>query len=304
MKTRREFLRDSGMAVAGGVALAGTLQYAEGLPNGKPIGFQTFEIFKNLTDDWQGTWNAMAAMGYKFADLDYFGPIAQHNPDDINQTMAKAGLTVEILHLTFNAYDDDKFGASMGVAHGIKGVKTVMVTGAGGRASGRGGAKVALDDWKWLADQLNSIAPKVQKEGFAFGYHNHNTEFIAIDGKVPWDLLMESTDKKLVKFQYDVGNATYGGADALKYLNAYSDRYLGLHVKDFKPGMAAVPVGDGVLDWKAIFATCKKAKITNFVAEVGAYGQRSLNGDPLQQSPMNVMELFKASADFLKAYKS
>src|SRR5690348_16378768 len=74
MKTRREFLRDSGMMVAGGMALAGTLQYAEALPNGKPIGFQTFEIFKNLTDDWQGTWNAMAAMGYKFADLDYFGP--------------------------------------------------------------------------------------------------------------------------------------------------------------------------------------------------------------------------------------
>lgn len=58
------------------------------LPNGEPIGFQTYEIFKNLTDDWQGTWNTMAGMGYKFADLDYFGVIAQHTPDDINQTFA------------------------------------------------------------------------------------------------------------------------------------------------------------------------------------------------------------------------
>jgi len=286
--------------VISSAALAASAQNAEALPNGQPLGFQTYEIFKNLTDDWQGTWSTMAGMGYKFADLDYFGVIAQHTPDDINQSLAKAGLTCTICHFLLDSYDDDSFSRTMDTAHGIKGVKTVMVTGAGGRAAGRGSQKVTVDDWKWLANQLNEIGPKVQREGFSLGYHNHNTEFIAIDGKVPWDVLMESTEPKLVKFQIDVGNLTFGGGDAYHYLSAYPDRYIGLHVKDFKPGMAAVPVGDGILDWKRIFALAKKDKITNYVAEVGAYGQRSLDGAALQQSSMDVFELFHRSAQYLQ----
>jgi sugar phosphate isomerase/epimerase len=292
------------MMLVGGAVLAAGAQDAEALPNGQLFGFQTYEIFKNLTDDWQGTWNTMAGMGYKFADLDYFGVIAQHTPDDINQSLAEAGLSCTICHFLLDSYNDDSFSKTMDTAHGIKGVKTVMVTGAGGRAAGRGGPKVTLDDWKWLADQLDEIGRKVQTEGFNLGYHNHNTEFIAIDGKVPWDALMESTDPTLVKFQIDVGNLTFGGADAYHYLSAYPNRYLGMHVKDFKPGMAAVPVGDGVLDWKRIFALAKKDKITSYVAEVGAYGQRSSDGAPLQQSSMDVLELFRRSADYLKIFKS
>lgn len=290
--------------LVGGAAFAGSAQIADALPNGQPIGFQTYEIFKNLTDDWQGTWNTMAGMGYKFADLDYFGVIAQHSPDDINQALAKAGLTCTICHFLLDSYNDASFGKTMDTAHAIKGVKTIMVTGAGGRAAGRGGQKVTIDDWKWLAGQLNDIAAKVQKEGFSLGYHNHNTEFIAIDGTVPWDVLMQSTDPKLVQFQIDVGNLTFGGGDAYHYLSAYPNRYLGMHVKDFKPGMAAVPVGDGILDWKRIFALAKKDKITNYVAEVGAYGQRSVEGQPLQQSSMDVLELFRRSAEYLEAFKS
>jgi sugar phosphate isomerase/epimerase len=300
---RREFLRASGMLI-GGVTIAGSMRSASALPNGDPIGFQTYEIFKNLTDDWQGTWNTMASMGYKYADLDHFGPIAQHSPDDINQSLAQAGLNCTICHFVLDAYNDQSFGKTMDTAHALKGVNTVIVTGAGGRAAGRGGQKVTIDDWKWLADQLNAIGPKVQKEGFNLGYHNHNTEFVETDGKVPYDVLMESTDPKLVKFQIDVGNLTFGGGDAYHYLSAYPNRYLGMHVKDFKPGMAAVPVGDGILDWKKIFALARKDRVTNYVAEVGAYGQRSMDGQALQQSSMDVLELFRHSAEYLIAFKS
>lgn len=300
---RREFLKTSGVLVAD-VVLAGSTRYADARPNGQPFGFQTFEIFKNLTDDWQSAWNTMAAMGYKFADLDHFGPIAQHTPDEINQSLARAGLSCTISHFLFDAYNDGSFDKTMETAHALKGVKMVIVTGAGGRAGGRGGQKVTIDDWKWLADQLNKIGAKVQKAGFELGYHNHNTEFVETDGKVPYDVLMESTDPKLVKYQIDVGNLTFGGGDAYHYLSAYPDRYLGMHIKDFKPGMAAVPVGDGILDWRRIFALAKKDKITNYVAEVGAYGQRSMGGQSLQQSSMGVLELFRLSAEYLKAFKN
>src|SRR5690242_7765861 len=115
-RSRREFLRDAGMLVAGGM-LAASSEFAYALPNGQPIGFQTFEIFKNLTDDWQGTWNTMAGMGYKFADLDYFGPIAQHSPEDINQSLAKAGLGCTVCHFVLDAYGENSFNKTMDTAH-------------------------------------------------------------------------------------------------------------------------------------------------------------------------------------------
>jgi sugar phosphate isomerase/epimerase len=301
--SRRQFVRNAGMLVAGGV-LAGSAGIADALPNGQPIGFQTFEIFKNLTDDWQGTWNTMAGMGYRYADLDYFGPIAQHSPDDINQTFAKAGLSCSVCHFVLDAYSDASFSKTMATAHGITGVKYVVVTGAGGRPAARD-HKPTADDWKWLADQLNDIGGKVQKEGFMLGFHNHNTEFVQTeDGKIPYDILVQGTDPKLVHFQLDVGNLTFGGGDAYHFLSAYPDRYFSLHIKDFQPGMAAVPVGTGILDWKKIFALAKRDHITNYVAEVGAYGQRSLSGDALQQPTMDVLELFRRSAQFLIAFKS
>jgi len=77
-----------------------------------------------------------------------------------------------------------------------------------------------------------------------------------------------------------------------------------LHVKDYKPGIAAVPVGDGILDWKRIFALAKKDRIKNYNAEVGAYGRVSLSGQVLKPSPMGVLELFRRSAEFLIAFKS
>jgi len=268
MKTcRREFLKTAGMMI-GGATISGSMRGAYALPNGDPIGFQTYEIFKNLAADWQGTWKTMGGMGYKYADLDHFGPIAQHTPDDINRSLAQAGLGCTICHFVLEAYSEDSFSKTMDTAHALKGVKTVIVTGAGGRAEGKKGQKATLDDWKWMAGQLNEIGQKVQKEGFQLGYHNHNMEFVETDGKIPYDILMESTDPKLVKYQIDVGNLTFGGGDAYHYLSAYPHRYLSLHVKDFKPGIAAVPVGDGILDWKRIFALAKKDGITNYNAEV------------------------------------
>ena len=305
MKTcRREFIKTSGILV-GGAMIGGSMREAHALPNGDPIGFQTYEIFKNLAADWQGTWNAMASMGYKYADLCYYqgSPIGEHSPEEINQALAQAGLSCTVCHLVLDDFNDESFSKTMDAAHALKGVKTLVIS-VGGRAEGKKRQKATLDDWKWMAGQLNEIGQKVQKESFQLGYHNHNMEFIETDGKIPYDILMESTDPKLVKYQIDVGNLTFGGGDAYHYLSAYPHRYMGLHVKDYKPGIAAVPVGDGILDWKRIFALAKKDRIKNYNAEVGAYGRVSLSGQVLKPSPMGVLELFRRSAEYLIAFKS
>ena len=64
-----------------------------------------------------------------------------------------------------------------------------------------------------------------------------------------------------------------------------------------------MPVGSGDLDWKRIFTLVKAANIRNIVAEVGAYGASTLQGQPLAPPDYSVLELYKRSAEFLKAFK-
>ncbi|MFL6351055.1 MAG: sugar phosphate isomerase/epimerase family protein [Bryobacteraceae bacterium] len=85
------------------------------------------------------------------------------------------------------------------------------------------------DDWKWQGGQLNALGEKMKRDGFQLGYHNHEIEFIAVDGAVPYDILMRETDPKLVKFQIDVGNLTFAGQAAVAWLTRYPNRYFSMH---------------------------------------------------------------------------
>ena len=62
-----------------------------------------------------------------------------------------------------------------------------------------------LDDWKWMAAQLNRIGELSRKAGIRTGYHNHNIDFRSIDGVVAYDQLINSTDPARVTFELDVG---------------------------------------------------------------------------------------------------
>jgi sugar phosphate isomerase/epimerase len=155
-----------------------------------------------------------------------------------------------------------------------------------------------------MADELNKYGERTKGAGLQLGYHNHEIEFVKTpQGDVPWDLLVQATDPALVRFLLDVGNCAFGGGDPYAYLDKYKPRYYGVHVKDFVKGKAAVPVGSGSLDWKRIFTLVKAANITNIVAEVGAYGASTLDGQPLAPPEYSVLELYKRSAEFLKAFK-
>lgn len=294
--SRRTLFRHSAAALTGGVLASGGRLLAA--PMNQPIGFQCFEILEYLNKDWEGTWKKMAGFGYSFVDLVTFSPrqpnIVNLTAKEIRKGIEGGGLFVENGHYSYKDFTES-FGPTMEKAHDL-GLKS-MVCSPGPR-------RKTADDWKWMADQLNVIGAKTQKEGYLLGYHNHEIEFVPVDGQVPFDILTAGTDPKLVKFQIDVGNLTFGGGDPVACLMRYADRCFSLHAKDFVKGKASVPVGEGNLDWPKIFALAAKAGIRSYVAEVGAYGVATLNGDPLEPSKLDVLESFRLSAVFLKNYKA
>jgi sugar phosphate isomerase/epimerase len=146
---------------------------------------------------------------------------------------------------------------------------------------------------------LNELGEKIQTAGFQLGYHNHDQEFMAIDNTIPYDVLMARTDPKLVRFQIDVGNLTFAGADALAYLHKYPTRYFSMHAKDYLPGKTSVPVGQGILNWKEIFKAAKQTPIENYFAEVAAYGAGTLHGVPANAWPTDSIDQLRQSYIYL-----
>ena len=293
--TRRQFVKGASVLAASAALPA----VVSANPMGQPLGFQTYEIIQHLIEDWQGTWNKLASVGDGVADLAQFSAfnpkLADKTPKDVVTALRTAGLTAVNCHYSYKAWTD-KYAESVQDAHAL-GVKYVVCA--------LGPRRKTADDFKWMADQLNQLAVKLKADGLMLAYHNHEIEFVPVDGnQIPWDILIRNTDPKLVTYQIDVGNLTFGGGDAVAYLAKYPGRYFSLHCKDFVKGQASVPVGQGTLDWPKIFAIAKKQNIKNYAAEVGAYGVSSLDGVPLEQSKLDVLESFKQSADFLKKIKT
>ncbi|HWF47513.1 MAG TPA: sugar phosphate isomerase/epimerase [Bryobacteraceae bacterium] len=136
---------------------------------------------------------------------------------------------------------------------------------------------------------MNELGKKTKRDGILTGYHNHTMEFTDIDGIVPFDLLLQGTDPKLVQMQIDVGSVAVAGKDPVAYLEKYPERYFSIHIKDVRDGKIGVSVGEGTLDWHKIFAAARKAPLRNYVVETGA-------------RPDVVLEKLKQSITFLRTF--
>src|SRR6185295_2620431 len=287
---RREFLTMASMTAA-----AITTRSIRGFsrPLGLPFGYQAWELAPDMKKDWDGTLKAMKDYGYSYIDLNQVSPYTDRSAADLKASFVSHGFTFSNALWSYQAFAN-QFDKTVEDSLTL-GLSTIV-------CSPRPRLRTT-DDWKSFADELNKYGERTKAAKLQLGYHNHEIEFVKTpQGDVPWDILMQSTSPALVRFQLDVGNCTFGGGNAYEYLAKYPTRYYGVHVKDLKPGKAAVPVGSGDLDWKRIFTLVKAASIRNIVAEVGAYAVSTLQGEPLAPPDYSVLELYKRSADFLKAF--
>jgi sugar phosphate isomerase/epimerase len=146
------------------------------------------------------------------------------------------------------------------------------------------------DDYKALIDDLNKGAETAKKSGLILGYHNHDFEFTQkIDGKKPFDLILEQTKLPIEMDLYWVSKA---GEKATQYFAKYPGRFPLWHVKDMANTAEKefTEVGNGVINFKEIFAQAKKAGMKHYFVE-----QDKCNKPPF--------ESIKISIDYIKQQK-
>ena len=132
-----------------------------------------------------------------------------------------------------------------------------------------GGGPFKLEDCKKSAGILNKIGEISKSHGMEFCWHNHNKEFVAMEEGLPFDYLMNQTDKDLVKCEMDVFWVTKGGADPLTFLKKYNGRYRILHLKDMTPDETHTftCVGSGIIDFPGILKEAQAQGIEHFMLE-------------------------------------
>jgi sugar phosphate isomerase/epimerase len=105
--------------------------------------------------------------------------------------------------------------------------------------------------WHQLAQHLNRAGAIAREYGLQFFYHNHDFEFSnRFGGRAAYDILLEETDRNLVKFQLDLFWVTEGGGNGVEYLSADPGRYFSYHVKDHVWGDRRAADGSDLPDWE------------------------------------------------------
>jgi hypothetical protein len=126
----------------------------------------------------------------------------------------------------------------------------------------------AMSDWLKAADELNKMGEKTKKAGLQMGFHNHNMEFEKIDDTLIFDALMNQFDPDFIKMQFQVAVISIG-YNASTYFTKYPGRFISAHLADWSSAeKKSVPLGKGIVDWKAFFATLDKGGVKNIFVEM------------------------------------
>jgi sugar phosphate isomerase/epimerase len=234
------------------------------------IGIQLYSVRDSAQRTLEGTLDGLADMGYRTVELlDSFGNYG-NSPADIRRMLNRSGLRATSTHAAAS-FITNNFEANLAKAK-LLGHEYVIIAGFSGNEA------TTLDDFRAWADRFNRAGELARKSGIWIGYHNHASDFVMKDGQVPYDVLIEATDPKLVRMQLDVGNLAEAGKDPLDYLKRYGSRYWSFHIKDIAkpPAKGFAELGKGALDFKKILAAIDRIREKQIFVEQENYEVSSM----------------------------
>jgi sugar phosphate isomerase/epimerase len=265
--SRQDFLK------AGSLALAGTfLSRLEVLAKpAKPIGLQLYTLRNELGKDVEGTIRKVAEIGYQEVELFGYGngKFFGKTPKEFGELLKSVGLKAPSGHYMTGASTPNQKGSlSNGWEQAVEDAATIgqkyMVC-----AYLFPDERKTLDQYKQHIDLFNKAAETCKKAGIQFAYHNHDFEFQAVEGQIPYDLILKGTDPKLVQMELDLYWATFAGIDPVELFKKSPGRYPLWHVKDMEKSAerSFAEVGTGSIDFQRLFNAQKTAGLKHFFVE-------------------------------------
>lgn len=235
----------------------------------KDIGIQVYTLRDLIAKDLTGTLKKVADIGYQNIELfgygegKYFGKTIA----EMRKITDDLGLKVISAHY-LSGQGSNAWGTP--VNQWEKAVEDAAKMGQKYMAVAflMPNERKSLNDYLKVAEILNKAGEITSKYGIIMAYHNHDFEFTPLEGQLPMDILLKNTQADLVKFELDIYWIKKAGLDPIQFFKQNKGRVPLWHVKDMeKESGDFAPVGDGVIDWTAIFKEEKTAGLTHFFVE-------------------------------------
>lgn len=162
--------------------------------------------------------------------------------------------------------------------------------------------------WENTVAGIHKIGEVAKEMGMQLLYHNHDFEFIKIDGKYALDVLYDTVPAELLATELDTCWVNVGGEEPAAYVEKYTGRAPVVHLKDFSgskgngplykligidegeadnsaPTFEFRPVGSGVQDWKKIIDASENAGAEWVVVE---QDEPSMGKTPIECAEMSI----------------
>lgn len=271
---RRAFIQTGVVAAAGVMASRGAGAQQNRIDR---IGLQLYSVRDLMKQDMPGTLAKVAAIGFKEVE---FAGLFDRSPKEVRAMLDQNGLTAPASHIAWGVVEKD-LAATIDAAK-ILGQQFIIIPYLTDED------RKQRDVYKRLADLLNRAGAETLKAGIRMAYHQHGFEFVPspdLGGQLPYDYLLANTDPTLVQMELDLCWISAAERDPIAYFNKYPGRFPLVHVKDWlrdgKPATAyagalgpdtkftgnMANVGQGSIDWKAIFAQAGKGGVRHFIIE-------------------------------------
>jgi len=277
-QTRRTFMKNT--AVASAAVMTMPSAFANSVMGKPKIGLGMFTVRDQMAADPKGTLEKIAKIGYKriepfgFDGEKVFGMTGKEFKaviDDLGLEYYSGHVNPPVFFekfeqsLEFMNTVDQKYAAFPWVSPEER----------------------TIDHFKEIAEALNKCGEQAKSAGVTICYHNHDFEFMEIDGQLPMDILTKETDADLVKLELDLYWAVRAGVDPIEFFAKNEGRIPLWHVKDMadtkEKGFAEV--GEGTIDFKSIFAKKKLSGMKAFFVE------QDQSDDPLKSIEISYKNL-------------
>jgi sugar phosphate isomerase/epimerase len=139
---------------------------------------------------------------------------------------------------------------------------------------GRIARGMQVSEWARIADMLNHKGALLAREGIHLAYHNHNAEFLPLNGGTVIEYLLAHTDPQSMSFEVDIGWVATAGCDAAAFIERHGSRIPILHMKDLHETplnhalfMNPADLGTGRMDLPRVLEAARKAGVRHYIVE-------------------------------------
>jgi sugar phosphate isomerase/epimerase len=216
------------------------------MPEALPIAVQLYSVRNEMEKDLQGTLERIAAKGYGAVEA------TGYEFEKVAAACQQLGLKVSSVHAPVPVGEDRAKVKAIAQAFNTRMIIVPYMPPE---------RFTSADKVAEVVDLLNQGVGAASEDGYELGYHNHDFEFVDVDGSTAYQLLLDQLDPRIF-IELDTYWAQVGGQNLVELINQLGSRLKLLHIKD-GPAQRGVPmtaVGDGVIEWQPVFEAATSAE--------------------------------------------